>query len=153
MTTPPPSPNPLADPTVTEDLVPVAVRAVGAEFATAVTCLALVTWGTVQLAAGVTATGPEQVDPNAAYVNLLLFGTVGTLPITGFVGWRLMQPIVNTWRRLGVTVVGVLGGMVIGMLATFAVRELGGPMALLALAALAALLAMRLARAARRVAP
>lgn len=153
MTSPPPSPNPLADPSVDADLVPLAVRALGTQFATAITCLAVVTWGTVRLAGGVTAATPAQVDPGAAYVNLLLFGTVSTLPLTGLVGWRLMAPIVNSWRRLGVTMVGVLGGLVLGMLATFAAREAAGAPALLGLAMIAAVLALRLAGAARRAVP
>jgi uncharacterized YccA/Bax inhibitor family protein len=110
----------------------------------------VVTWGTLQLAGGVTATSPDQVDPGAAYVNLLLFGTVLTLPVTGLVGWRLMLPIANTWRRLGVTMVGVLGGLVLGMLATFAARELAGSAGLLGLALVAGLLALRLMVAARQ---
>lgn len=153
MTDAPPSPNPLADPTVTEDLVPVAGRAVGAEFATAVACLAVVTWGTLHLAAGQAVTRREEIDPGAAYVNLLLYGVFATVPVTAIVGWRLMRPIANTWRRLGITSVGVFGGMALGMVATIAARELGGALALAGLALASGLLAVRLAIAARRVAP
>lgn len=153
MTSPPPSPNPLADPTVEIDLVPLAVRAVAAEFATAVACLALVTWGTLQLATGQAVTRREEIDTGAAYVNLLLYGVFATVPLTGIVGWRLMRPIANTWRRLGVTTVGVFGGMVLGMLGTIAVRELAGGIGLAILAIAAAGIAVRLGLAARRAAP
>ncbi len=152
MTAPPRSPNPLGDAAATVDQVPLAVRAIGAELATAVCCLALVTWGTLQLAGGELPTSREQIDPSAAYVNLLLFGTVSTLPITGLVGWRLMRSIANSWRRTGLVATGVLAGLVAGMLATFAARELGGAAALLGLALFALMLAQWLARAARRAA-
>jgi len=152
MTEPPVSPNPLGDAAATVDQVPLAVRAIGAEVALAVCCLALVTWGTLQLAGPDPAATREQIDPGAAYVNLLLFGTVSTLPITGFVGWRLMRSIANTWRRTGLVVTGVLGGLVVGMLATMFTRELGGPTALLVLAGVAGGLVRWLALAARRAA-
>ena len=152
MTAPPPSPNPLADPTVREDLVPVAVRAVGAEFAVAMACLALVTWGSLQLAAGQMVTRREDIDTGAASVNVLLYGLFATVPVTAVLGWHLMRPIANTWRRLGITAVGVFGGMALGMVATLVVHSLAGEVALLALAIVALVLALGLARAARAAA-
>jgi hypothetical protein len=152
MTTPPVSPNPLGDAAATVDQVPLAVRAIGAEVAVAICCLALVTWGTLQLAGPDVAPTRQQIDPSAAYVNLLLFGTVSTMPITALVGWRLMRSITNTWRRTGLVATGVLAGLVAGMLATIAAREIGGPAGLLVLALLALLLARLLAIAAGRAA-
>lgn len=152
MTVPPASPNPLGDAAATVDQVPLAVRAIGAEFAVAIGCLALVTWGTLQLAGPGAATTRAQVDPAAGYVNFLLYGTVLTLPLTGVVGWRLMRPIADSWRRGGLMMVGVLGGLVVGMLATFAARQALGGTGLLVLAAVAFPVAWRLALAARRAA-
>lgn len=135
---PPPSPNPLGDAAATEDLVPVAARAMGAAMAAAVAWAALVIW--VALLTVSPADAPQTlaaVDPDATYVNILLFGLLPTPFVAALVGWMLMVRLPATWRRGGLVMVAVLGGSVLAMLLTFIARELAGPHALLVLAALA----------------
>jgi hypothetical protein len=135
---PPASPNPLGDAAATEDLVPVAARAMGAGMASAVAWAALVIW--VALLTVTPSEAPQSlaaVDPDATYVNILLFGLLPTPFVAAGVAWLLMMRLPATWRRGGLVMVAVLGGSVLAMLLTFIVRELGGVHALLVLAALA----------------
>lgn len=92
------------------------------------------------------------INPDAAHVNLLLYGLVAGLALTGAVGWWLLAPVASLWRRGGLTMVGVLAGVSVGMLATFVARELGGVPALAGLIGAGAVPAVLLARAARRAA-
>lgn len=145
MATPPP---PLISDQATEDQVGLAVRALGAAFCTAIGWLGLITWTTLRVAGPEAAAPAGQIDPNAAHVNLLLYGFSACLAITGLVGWWLLRPVGSTWRRGALTMVGVLGGISLAMLATFLARELGGTPALLGTAIIGLLLATLLARAA-----
>ena len=145
MTTPPP---PLISDQATEDQIGLAVRAVGAAFCTAISWLGFVTWGTLAVAGPDAAVPAGQIDPGSAHVNLLLYGFSSCLAVTGLVGWRLLRPVGSTWRRGGLSMVGVLGGISLGMLATFLARELGGASALLGTGIGGAVLALLLARAA-----
>jgi hypothetical protein len=156
---PPPSrmatntpPSPLIADQATEDQIGLAVRAVGAAFCTAIGWLGFLTWGTLTLGGPGAAVAAEQIDPGAPHVNLLLYGLSACLVVTGAVGWRLLRPVGSTFRRGGLTMVGVLGGVCLGMLATFVARELGGGAALLGTGVIGAVLAMLLARAALRAA-
>ena len=142
-----PTPPLIAD-QATEDQVGLAVRAVGAAFCTAIGWLGFLTWGTLLVGGPDAATAAEQIDPSAAHVNLLLYGFSAGLAVTGAVAWRLLRPVGSTFRRGGLTMVGVLGGVSLGMLATFLARELGGANALLGTGIVGALLAVLLARAA-----
>jgi hypothetical protein len=148
-TSPPP---PLVSDAPSTDQVGLAVRAVGAAFATAIGWLGLVTWGTAQLRGDAAPTSASAIDPGAAHVNLLLYGLTAGLAITGLVGWLLLRPVESGFRRGGLTMVGVLGGVSLGMLATFLGNQLGGPSALLGLGIAFLVLAVFLARAARRAA-
>lgn len=137
-TAPPPSPNPLGDAAATEDLVPVAARAMGAGMSAAVAWAALVIW--IALLTVSPTEAPQAlsaVDPNATYVNILLFGLLPTPFAAALVGWMLMARLPASWRRGGLVMVAVLGGSVLAMLLTFMVRELAGQHGLLVLAALA----------------
>lgn len=145
MTSPPP---PLISDQATEDQIGLAVRAVGAAFCTAISWLSFVTWGTLALAGPAGAVPAGQINPGAAHVNLLLYGFSSCLAVTGLVGWHLLRPVGSTWRRGGLAMVGVLGGISLGMFFTFLARELGGAPALLGAGVVAALLAVLLGRAA-----
>lgn len=145
-------PSPLIADQATEDQIGLAVRAVGAAFCTAIGWLGFVTWGTLMVG-GPTAPVPAgQIDPRAAHVNLLLYGFSACLAVTGAVGWRLLRPVGSTWRRGGLTMVGVLGGISLAMLATFLARELGGAGALLFTGVVGTLFALLLGRAALKAA-
>jgi hypothetical protein len=117
--------------------------------ATASAWLAVVIWASMALREGQEAARLEEVDPGAAYVNVLLWGLVMTLPLSGLVAWRLMAPVASNWRRGGLSMVGVLGGLSLAMLTTYLAWQLTGGGGLLVLAALAALGAVVLARQAR----
>jgi hypothetical protein len=148
MTTNPPAP--LVSDQATEDQIGLAVRAVGAAFATAIGWLGFVTWGTLRLGGPAGAVPAGQIDPDAAHVNLLLYGLSACLAITGLVGWLLLRPVGSTWRRGGLSMVGILGGLSLGMLATWLARELGGAPALLGTGVAGLLLAVALGRSALR---
>ena len=75
-----------------------AVRSVGAAMATASAWLALVIWTTIRLRGDQGPTRIEDVDPGAAYVNVLLWGVVATLPITGAVlAARISLAVSTRW--------------------------------------------------------
>lgn len=145
-------PAPLVSDQATEDQIGLAVRAVGAAFCTAIAWLGFLTWATLQVGGPEAAVPAEQINPDAAHVNLLLYGLTACLVVTGALGWRLLRPVGSTFRRGGLTMVGVLGGVSLGMLATFLARELGGANALLGTGVVGAVLALLLARAALKAA-
>ena len=146
----PPSPHPLGPDAPAEDQVGLAVRSVGAAMAAASAWLAVVIWASMALRGGAEATTVAEVDPGAAYVNVLLWGVVLALPLTGLVAWRLMAPVASNWRRGGLSMVGVLGGLSLAMLSTFVAWQLAGTAGLAGLAVLSAVAAVVLARQARR---
>jgi hypothetical protein len=143
-------PPPLIADQATEDQIGLAVRAVGAAFFTAIAWLGFLTWGTLLLGGPESAVSADQIDPGAAHVNLLLYGLSACLVLTGLVGWRLLRPVGSTFRRGGLAMVGVLGGLSLGMLVTFVAREVGGRTALLVTGVIGTALAVVLARAALR---
>lgn len=128
------------------------MRAVGAAFGTAIGWLGLLTWLTTRLRGDAAPADVSAINPDAAHVNVLLYGLSLCLAVTGVVGWVLLSPVQSGFRRVGLTMVGVLGGVSLGMLLTFWGQELGGPGALLGLWVVGTALAVILARAARRAA-
>lgn len=144
------SPNPLGDAAATEDQVPMAVRAMGAGAAAAVSWVALVIW--VALLTVEPGGGPralENFNPDATYANIMLYGLLPTPFVAGFTTWLFMSRIRDTWRRGGLVMVAVLGGTVAAMITTFVARQAFGRHALLALALGSLFLAIRLGRSAR----
>lgn len=128
------------------------MRAVGAAFATAVGWLGFLTWLTTRLRGDAAPADVAAINPDAAHVNVLLYGLSLCLAVTGVMGWMLLSPVASGFRRVGLTMVGVLGGVSLGMLLTFWGQELGGPAALLGLGVVGSVLAAVLAHAARRAA-
>lgn len=147
-----PPPAPLFGAETTEDQVPLAVRSLGAQFTTAIGWLSLLTWATRAFSSGATATTAAEIDPNAFYVNLLLYGFPLGLVLTGLVGWLLLRPVRSIWRRFALSVVGVLGGITLAMLITFLADGIGGPIALLGAGILSLVAAAALGLSARRAA-
>jgi hypothetical protein len=145
----PASPNPLGLDAPTEDRVPLAMAAVGTAAAVAVSWFSLVTFATVMLR-DQTATEIAKVDPSAAYVNILLYGTPLGLALAGVTGWLLMRPIDSLFRRGGLAMVGALAGTVLAMMLTYTAHAALGSGALIGLAVLAAVVALRLGIRARR---
>lgn len=124
------SPNPLGDAAATEDQVPLAGWSMAAAVGTAIACLGLVTWLTQWLGRDISATSVDQIDPNALHLNVLLYGTITSLFIAGWVAWLLMSPVASRWRRGALSMVAALAGLCAGMLLTFVAREVGGALAL-----------------------
>lgn len=91
----------------------------------------------------------ENFDPDATYANIMLFGLLPTPFAAGFTTWLLMIRVRDSWRRGGLAMVAVLGGMVIAMITTFVTRQAFGRHGLLGLALVALLLALWLGRSAR----
>jgi hypothetical protein len=80
---------------------------------------------------------------------LLVLGTLAGLVLAGAVAWRLLAPILSTYRRGGLSVVTGFA-TVLPMLLCMAANQLAGRSGLLALAGLALLAALLLGRGARR---
>lgn len=152
MTDAPLSPNPLGDAAATEDQVGLAVAAIAAGLALAVTLLSLLTWWTYRLAMASGIDRLEQLAPDAAQVNVITYGIPFTFACTGALAWWLMRPITSTYRRFGLTMVAVLGGFVAGAIVTALVRELVGAQLLPGGAVVGALLTLLAVRRARRLA-
>jgi hypothetical protein len=81
---------------------------------------------------------------------LLLFGTLGGLILAGVVAWRLLAPILSTYRRGGISVVTAFA-TVLPMLLCMVANQLAGRIGLVALAGIALLAALALGARARRV--
>jgi hypothetical protein len=80
---------------------------------------------------------------------LLLFGTIGSLILAGVVAWRLLAPILSTYRRGGISLVTAFA-TVLPMLLCMVANQLAGRIGLVALAGGALLLALALGARARR---
>jgi len=94
------------------------------------------------------ATPPGLASGPAFY--LLLFGTIGGLILAGVVTWRLLAPILSTYRRGGISVVTAFA-TVLPMLLCMVANQLAGRIGLVALAGIALLAALALGARARRV--
>jgi hypothetical protein len=81
---------------------------------------------------------------------LLLFGTIGGLILAGVVAWRLLAPILSTYRRGGISLVTAFA-TVLPMLLCMVANQLAGRIGLVALAGAALLVALVLGARARRV--
>jgi hypothetical protein len=86
-----------------------------------------------------------------APLYLLFFGTLAGLLVAGVVAWRLLSPVLSTYRRGGLSIVSALA-TVLAMLLCIPVHQLSGRSGLAALGALALLVSFFLARGARRAA-
>ena len=81
---------------------------------------------------------------------LLLFGTLGGLILAGVVAWRLLAPILSTYRRGGISLVTAFA-TVLPMLLCMAANQLAGRIGLGALTAVALVVALVLGARARRL--
>ena len=96
------------------------------------------------------------LDPNAAYVNILTYGVSLGLLASGALAWWLMKPVDSLFRRGGLSLVAALGGASLGMFGTFIADAVAGSTGLIALgvpALVVAALLIRRARRAHEVAP
>ena len=97
---------------------------------------------------------PATPPPNPASgpaFYLLMLGTLFGLVLAGAVAWRLLAPVLTTYRRGGLSLVTAMA-TVLPMLLCMAVNQLAGRTGLVTLALAAVLAALVLAGLARRVA-
>jgi hypothetical protein len=83
-----------------------------------------------------------------APLYLLFFGTMAGVVLAGVVAWRVLDPILSTYRRGGLSVVSGLA-TVVAMLLCIPVHQLGGRVGLGALGVGALLLSALLGRLVR----
>jgi hypothetical protein len=94
------------------------------------------------------ATPPPGTASGPAFY-LLLFGTIGGLILAGVVAWRLLAPILSTYRRGGISLVTAFA-TVLPMLLCMVANQLAGRIGLAALAGVALLVALALGARARQ---
>jgi hypothetical protein len=92
---------------------------------------------------------PSDAPQVGAPLYLLFFGTMAGLVLAGLVAWRLLSPVVSTYRRGGLSIVSGLA-TVLAMLLCIPVHQLAGRVGLIGLGATALLASLVLARGARR---
>jgi hypothetical protein len=93
-------------------------------------------------------TPPPDVASGPAFY-LLMFGTLLGLVLAGAVAWRLLAPVISTYRRGGLSLVTAMA-TVLPMLLCMAANQLAGRPGLVGLAVAALLIAVVLASLARR---
>jgi hypothetical protein len=116
---------------------------------------AVLTFLSTRLAATVTVRTIADVDPDAAYVNFLIYGSVLGVAFGGVMSWWMMSGIPSSYRRGGLSLVSAFAGAVLAGVLTVLAKELAGPVGLIGLAALvvpALALLMRRTRRARAAA-
>jgi hypothetical protein len=92
---------------------------------------------------------PSDAPSLGAPLYLLFFGTLAGLLLAGVLAWRLLSPILSTYRRGGLSVVSALA-TVMAMLLCIPAHQLAGRRGLVALGLTALLVSFVLARGARR---
>jgi len=91
---------------------------------------------------------PSAAPQLGAPLYLLFFGTMAGVVLAGVVAWRVLDSILSTYRRGGLSVVSGLA-TVVAMLLCIPVHQLGGRAGLGALGAASLLLSLLLARLVR----
>jgi hypothetical protein len=127
------------------DPVRLALLAMGSGMAFGLAVVSLVVLG-VDLLRPAAPSGSPATGP-AFY--LLVLGTLGGLVLAGVVAWRLLVPVLSTYRRGGLSVVTGLA-TVLPMLLCMAANQLAGRTGLVVLAGVALLVAGLLGGLARR---
>lgn len=127
------------------DPVRLALLAMGSGMAFGVAAVSLTVLGVDYLRP---ATPPSNLASGPAFY-LLMFGTLFGLMLAGAVAWRLLAPVLSTYRRGGLSLVTAMA-TVLPMLLCMAANQLGGRAGLVGLALTALLLALVLASRARR---
>jgi hypothetical protein len=153
--TPPPSPNPFGADAPTVDRTPQAIWAMATGAVAVVVWYAILTFVTTRMAAATTARTIGDVNPDAFYVNLIIYGAVLGLAFGGITSWIMMSGIPSSYRRGGLSLVSAFAGAVLGGVLTVMAKEAAGPGGLIGVAVLAfaaVLLLMRRTRRARMVA-
>ena len=124
-----------------------ALLAMGAAVATGLATVSATVLGVDLLKAGAPSDAPQLGAP----LYLLFFGTLAGLFCAGVVAWRLLSPVLSTYRRGGLSIVSAFG-TVVAMLLCIPAHQLGGRPGLIALGGVALLASLVLARGARRAA-
>jgi hypothetical protein len=129
------------------DPVRLAMLAMGSAVATGLATVSATVLGVDLLRSDAPSAAPQLGAP----LYLLFFGTLAGLFCAGVVAWRLLAPILSTYRRGGLSIVSAFA-TVLAMLLCIPAHQLGGRPGLIALGGLALLASLLLARSARRAA-
>ena len=127
------------------DPIRLALLAMGSAVASGLAVVSATVIGVDLLRTTTSSTTPALGAP----LYLLFFGTLAGVLVSGTVAWRLLDPIVSTYRRGGLSVVSGLA-TVLAMLLCIPVHQLAGRSGLTALGVVALLASLVLARGARR---
>jgi hypothetical protein len=127
------------------DPIRLAVRAMGSAVAFGLAVVSATVLGVDLIRQPSSADAPQLGAP----LYLLFYGTLAGLLLAGVVAWRLLSPILSTYRRGGLSVVSGLA-TVLPMLLCIPVHQLAGRAGLAGLGALALVVSFVLARSARR---
>ncbi len=92
---------------------------------------------------------PSQPAPGGAPLYLLFFGTLAGLCAAGAVAWRLLSPVLSTYRRGGLSLASAFATVVV-MLLCIPVHQIAGRAGLVGLGITALLVSFLLGRRARR---
>lgn len=147
---PPPSPNPFGTDAPTVDRTAQAAWAMATGAVAEVVWFAVLTFLTTRMTASSTARTIAEVNPDAPYVNFIIYGSVLGLAFGGTTAWIMMGGIPSSYRRGGLSMVSAFAGAVLAGLLTVAAKELLGPPALLGVAAAALALTLLLVRRTRQ---
>jgi hypothetical protein len=129
------------------DPIRLAVLAMGSAVAFGLATVTATVLGVDLLRAGV----PAEPVRGGAPLYLLFFGTLAGRCRAGAVAWRLLSPILSTYRRGGLSLASTFATVVV-MLVCIPVHQLAGRAGLIGLGVAAFLASLLLARRARRVA-
>jgi hypothetical protein len=120
-----------------------ALLAMGSAVATGLAAVSATVLG-VDLLRSDSPTAPQLGAP----LYLLFFGTLAGLLCAGIVAWRLLSPVISTYRRGGLSIVSAFA-TVVAMLLCIPAHQLAGRPGLIALGGVALLASLLLARGAR----
>jgi hypothetical protein len=129
------------------DPIRLALLAMGSAIAFGLALVSATVIGVDLLRAG----APPQPASGGAPLYLLFFGTLAGLCAAGAVAWRLLSPILSTYRRGGLSLASAFATVVV-MLLCIPVHQIAGRAGLIGLGITALLVASLLGRRARRTA-
>jgi hypothetical protein len=127
------------------DPIRLTLLAMGSAIAFGLAWVSATVLGVDLLRAGV----PSQPAPGGAPLYLLFFGTLAGLCAAGAVAWRLLSPILSTYRRGGLSLASAFATVVV-MLLCIPVHQIAGQPGLIGLGIAALLVSFLLGRGARR---
>lgn len=148
--TPPLSPNPFGADAPTVDRTVQAVWAMVTGAVAVVAWFAILTFLSTRMTEGLAVKSAADVNPNAPYVNFLVYGAVLGVAFGAVMSWIMMSGIPSSYRRGGLSLVSAFAGAVTAGLSTVVAKQIGGTTGLLGLAVVAVPLTVLLMQRTRR---